>query len=183
MGPELEWGLESPEGSGRFWMKELTSPAQGRPQPGPWALEPHPQSAPESSNRTLAPSPTLRHQRLAAERGPWGVWGRGQHPLGVGEGLGEGAPCGSGHSMGGHVLSVASTWTAKISVSGVVAAACIGPPGRGTARNWGWRRDLGHPSPRTGSAAGRVVDLGQGAGVVPQPGRLWGGLGRHLHRA
>ena len=161
-------------------LRQSTGPGvRGLNGSGPWALEPRPQTAPESSNRTLAPLPTLRHQRLAAKRGPWGVWGRGQRPLGVG----EGALCGSGHPTGGHVLSVASTWTAKITVSGVVAAACLGLLGRGRAGNWGWCRDLGHPSPRTGSAAGRVVDLGQGAGVLPQPGRLWGGLGRHLHRA
>lgn len=61
------------------------------------------------------------------------------------------------------------------SVSGVVTAVCLGLLGRGRAHRWGWRRDLGHPSPRTGSAAGRVADPVWGA--LPGPGRLWGALG------
>lgn len=63
----------------------------------------------------------------------------------------------------------------EVSVSGVVMAVCLGLLGRGRAHRWGWCRDLGHPSPRTGSAAGRVADPVWGA--LPGPGRLWGALG------
>ena len=63
----------------------------------------------------------------------------------------------------------------EVSVSGVVTAVCLGLPGRGRARRWGWRRDVGHPLPRTGSAAGRVADPVWG--VLLGPGRLWGALG------
>lgn len=178
-GPRVGVGLESPEGS-EGSDEGINIPCPGQAPAWFWALWSHtPERLPGEQQQDTGPFTHTETPATGCRERALGSVGRGQHP---GCRRARGGARGSGHSMGGHVPLWPPHGRPRSLSLGAAAAACLGP--RGRARHaLGAGADLGHPSPRTGSAAGESGGPGGRGRVSSQPGRLWGGLGRHLHRA